>query len=166
VRGVAGETRHLQVQTQAVTGQVVDLGARITNLRATEAALQAIMNQATKIPDVLEVQGKLTDVRGEIERLSAEKAHLEEQSAFGTLTVTFVLPAPPAVEEVKAGWDPAADADAAAGTLIKLGQRATSFGIWVAIVGLPLAFVLLAGIALLLVARRVIGRSQARPGES
>ena len=60
---MAGETRHLQVQTQAVTGQVVDLGARITNLRATEAALQAIMIQATKIPDVLEVQGKLTEVR-------------------------------------------------------------------------------------------------------
>ena len=166
VRGLSGKTRHLQVQTQAVTGQVIDLGARITNLRATEAALRAIMNQAAKIPDVLEVQGKLTDVRGEIERLTAEKAHLEEQAAFGTLTVTFVLPAPPAVEEVKAGWDPAADADAAAGMLIKLGQRATSFGIWVAIVGLPIAFLLLVGVAFLLVARRLIGRAQARPGES
>jgi Domain of unknown function (DUF4349) len=166
VRGVAGDTRHLQVQTQAVTGQVVDLGARITNLRATEAALQAIMAQATKIPDVLEVQGKLTEVRGEIERLSAEKAHLEEQAAFGTLTVTFLLPLPPAVEEVRAGWDPAADADAAAGTLISFGQRMTSFGIWVAIVALPIGLVLLACVALVLVARRLIGRTQARPGES
>ncbi|HET9345185.1 MAG TPA: DUF4349 domain-containing protein [Candidatus Limnocylindrales bacterium] len=166
VRGVGGSTRHLQVQTQAVTGQVIDLGARITNLRATEAALQAIMAQATKIPDVLEVQGKLTEVRGEIERLSAEKAHLEEQAAYGTLTVTFSLPVPPAVEEVKAGWDPATDADAAAGTLIKLGQRAVSFGIWVAIVGLPIAFILLAGLTLVLVARRLIGRAQPRLGES
>ena len=162
VRGAGGETRHLQVQTQAVTGQVIDLGARITNLRATEAALQAIMAQATKIPDVLEVQGKLTEVRGEIERLSAEKAHLEEQAAYGTLTVTFVLPVTPVVEEVRAGWDPASDADAAAGTLIKIGQRATSLGIWIAIVGVPLVLVLVVGVALVLVARRLIMRS--RPG--
>jgi hypothetical protein len=122
-----------------VTNQVVDLGARITNLRSTEAALQKIMQQATKIPDVLDVETELTGVRGEIERLVAEKAHLEEQAAFGTLTVTFVLPVPPVVEEVKAGWDPAADADAATGTLIKLGQRGVSVGIWVVIVGLPVA---------------------------
>jgi hypothetical protein len=87
---------------------VIDLGARITNLRATEAALQKIMEQATKIPDVLDVQSKLTEVRGEIERLVAQKLHLEDQAAYGTLVVTFVLPVQPVVEEVKAGWDPAA----------------------------------------------------------
>jgi len=69
-------------------------------------------------------------------------------------------------EEVRAGWDPAADADAATGTLIGLGQRLASFGIWVAIVGLPIAFVLVVGVALVLVARRLIGRTQARPSES
>jgi Domain of unknown function (DUF4349) len=139
VEGLATATRNLHVETEAVTNQVIDLGARITNLRATEAALQKIMDQATKIPDVLDVQSKLTDVRGEIERLTAQKAHLEEQAAFGTLTVTFVLPVPPVVEEVKAGWDPAADADAATGALIGLGQRLASLGIWVAIVGVPIA---------------------------
>src|SRR5437868_7110181 len=40
-----------QTQSQDVTGQVVDLGARITNLQATEAALQAIMARADKISD-------------------------------------------------------------------------------------------------------------------
>ena len=43
VRGLASQTLHAQVQTEAVTNQVVDLGARIANLRASEAALQAIM---------------------------------------------------------------------------------------------------------------------------
>lgn len=166
VRGVASATRHVEVNTQAVTSQVVDLGARITNLRASEVALQKIMDQATKIPDVLDVQEKLSDVRGEIERLVAQKQGLEEQAAFGTLSVAFALPAPPVVEEVKAGWDPAADADAAAGTLIKIGQRATSFGIWVAIVVLPL----LAGLALTIVAAivgwRLIGRLRPAPTEA
>lgn len=166
VRGVADATRHLQVQTQAVTGQVIDLGARITNLRATEAALQAIMAQATKIPDVLEVQGKLTEVRGEIERLSAEKAHLEEQAAYGTLTVTFALPVPAAVEEVKAGWDPATDADAAAGTLISIGQHLASLGIWFAIVGLPILLLIGFGTVVGLVCWRLLRRQAPAPGPS
>ena len=38
-----------EIGTEEVTGKVIDLGARITNLRATEAALQAIMARATKI---------------------------------------------------------------------------------------------------------------------
>ena len=55
--------------TEDVTGQVVDLAARIRNLQATEAALQAIMDRATEIKDVLEVQAELTTVRGQIEQL-------------------------------------------------------------------------------------------------
>ena len=161
VQGLATATRNLHVETEAVTNQVVDLGARITNLRATEAALQAIMVKATKIPDVLDVQAKLTDVRGEIERLVAEKTHLEEQAAYGTLTVTFVLPATPVVEEVQAGWDPAADADAATATLIGFGQQLVSIGIWVAIVGIPIGIGFAILIAFMLLAWRVARRPQA-----
>ncbi|HET9457061.1 MAG TPA: DUF4349 domain-containing protein, partial [Candidatus Limnocylindrales bacterium] len=149
IRGVADEVRHAAVQTEAVTAEVVDLGARIANLRASEAALQSIMVQATTIPSVLEVQEELTAVRGEIERLVAQKESLEERAAYGTLTVEFRLPATPVVEEVRRGWDPAADVDQATGSLIGLGQTLATIGIWVGIVGLPilLAFALSAAVA-------------------
>jgi hypothetical protein len=149
IRGVAEEVRHAAVQTEAVSAQVIDLGARIANLRASEAALQAIMVQATTIPSVLEVQEELTAIRGEIERLVAQKESLEERAAFGTLTVEFRLPATPAIEEVQRGWDPASDVDRAAGSLIGLGQALASIGIWVGIVCLPilLAFLLIAAVA-------------------
>jgi len=166
VQGLATATRNLHVETEAVTNQVVDLGARITNLRATEAALQAIMVKATKIPDVLDVQAKLTDVRGEIERLVAEKTHLEEQAAYGTLTVTFVLPATPVVEEVQAGWDPAADADAATATLIGFGQQLVSIGIWVGIVGIPIGIGFAILIAFTVLAWRVARRVAPDVGEA
>ena len=165
VQGLATRTRNLHVETEAVTNQVVDLRARITNLRATEAALQAIMVKATRIPDVLDVQAKLTDVRGEIERLVAEKTHLEEQAAYGTLTVTFVLPATPVVEEVQAGWDPAADADAATATLIGFGQQIVSIGIWVGIVGIPIGIGFGILIAFTLLAWRVARRVAPGVGE-
>jgi hypothetical protein len=151
-----------------VTGQVVDLGARISNLRATEAALQAIMARATKISDVLDVQKQLTATRGEIERLVADKTQLEGRAAYGSLKVTFNLPTPPAVVKAQKGWDPATDVDRATGKLIGIGQRATSAGIFLAIVGLP---VLIGGGLLLLVAwqlyrmvRWLVGRRTAEGG--
>jgi hypothetical protein len=162
IRKVASVVRHQQVTSEEVSGQVVDLGARISNLRATEAALQAIMARATKISDVLDVQKQLTDTRGEIERLVADKTQLEGRAAYGSLKVTFNLPTPAAVTTAAKGWDPATDVDRATGKLIAIGQRATSAGIFLAIVGLP---VLIVGSVLLLVAwqlyrlgRWIVGR--------
>jgi hypothetical protein len=167
VRGLASQTRHAQVQTEAVTSQVVDLGARITNLRASEAALQAIMLKATKISEVLDVRAKLTDVRGQIEQLVAEKAELEGRAAFGTLTVVFSLPITPAVEEVRRAWDPATDVDRATGALIGAGQAAASLAIWFGIVGVPVLFILTVLAAIAWRLRRVIaGRGAIESGAS
>ena len=158
-------TRGLQVATEAVTNQVVDLAARITNLRATEAALQKIMTTAGTINDVLKVQDQLTNVRGEIERLIAEKQQLEERAAFGTLTVAFVLPPTPKTEKAKQGWDPASDVDNAAGTLIRIGQKATSVAIWVGIVLAPIGVLLLiAAILAWRISRRFVRRDDAVAG--
>jgi len=157
IRGLATKVRHQQVDTEEVTGQVVDLGARITNLRATEAALQAIMARATKISDVLDVQKELTATRGEIERLMAEKTQLEGRAAYGSLKVIFNLPAPAAVTTAAKGWDPATDVDRATGKLIAIGQWATSAGIFLGIVGLP---VLIGGALLLTVAWQVVRLSR------
>ena len=167
VRGLASHTLHAQVQTEAVTNQVVDLGARITNLRASEAALQAIMAKAVKISEVLDVQAKLTDVRGQIEQLVAEKQQLEQRAAFGTLTVVFSLPVTPKAEAVRLGWDPATDVDRATGALLGIGQAAATVGIWFGIVGLPLLVVLavLAVIAWRL-RRTITDRRAVQPGAS
>jgi hypothetical protein len=168
IRGLATIIRHQQVTTEEVTGQVVDLGAHIANLRATEAALQAIMTRATRISDVLDVQKQLTETRGEIERLVADKTQLEGRAAYGSLTVTFNLPAPAAVTTAAKGWDPASDVDRATGKLIAIGQSATSLGIFLAIVGLPLliggAVIVLAAWQLYRVGRWLLGRRSVEGG--
>jgi hypothetical protein len=131
-----------QITTEEVTGQVVDLTARIANLRATEAALQAIMARAMKITDVLDVQEQLTTTRGEIEKLVADKEHLEDRAAYGNLAVTYrlpVAPSPTATPVPAKGWDPADDVARASGKLLRIGQTTTSVGIWLTIIGLPLA---------------------------
>jgi hypothetical protein len=156
LRAVGTKVLAEQTASEEVTSQVVDLGARIVNLRATETALQAIMAKATKIPDILEVQAQLTTVRQEIEQLTAQKLSLEKQAALATLTVGFSLPPVVAVTQVQEGWDPASEVDRAAATLVGLAQGVAGALIWATIVLLPLALVLGVAIGIAwLVARRL-----------
>src|SRR5262245_56598474 len=79
LRGLAAKVLNEDTQAVEVTGQVVDLDARLSNLRSTELALQSIMTKATRISDILDVQNQLTSVQGQIEQLTAQKNHLTDQ---------------------------------------------------------------------------------------
>jgi hypothetical protein len=163
LHGLASKVVAEQTKAVEVTGQVLDLGARIDNLRATEKALQAIMAQATKISDILDVQNQLTNVRGEIEQLSTQKAHLSDQAALATLAVTYSLPVV-AVTQVTQGWNLGTEIDRAVALLVQLGQGLVVAGVWLAIVGLPilLGLVLIAALALFAARRLGIGRPNTR----
>lgn len=127
--------------TDDVTDQVVDLGARIRNLQATETALQSIMARATEIKDVLAVQAELTSVRGQIEQLTAQKKNLEQQAAMSTLTVTFSLKPDPILTS-QTQFDPGSQVDQAVASLVGVLQAVASAGIWFAIVWLPILIAL------------------------
>jgi hypothetical protein len=144
LRGLNGQTTKVvteQTQAVEVTGQVIDLEARIRNLRASETALQKIATGATRISDVLEVEQQLTNVRGQIEQLSAQLADLEDRAGFATLTATFSVPVV-AVDVAARGWEPAVVVDEATATLVEVLQALTTAGIWFAIVWLPMLLVL------------------------
>jgi hypothetical protein len=125
--------------TEDVTGQVVDLRARIANLQATERALQGIMTQATKIADVLAVQAELTQVRGQIEAATAQKQHLEQQAAYSTLSVRFGLEPEPAIAVAQDKFDPGSEVDRATASLVEILQGLARAGIWFGIVWLPIS---------------------------
>jgi hypothetical protein len=150
-----GET----TSSQEVTSQVVDLGARLVNLRATETALQAIMARATKIADVLQVESQLSDVQGQIEQLSTQQAHLKDQASLATLSVLFALPPTPATVETSRGWDPGAQLDQASSALLGIGQALASAGIWLVVVGLPVGLASLILLGLVIFFARRLRRS-------
>ena len=154
LRGLATKVVAEQTQATEVGGQVVDLEARLRNLRASEASLQEIAKGAGKISDLLEVEAQLTQIRGQIEQLDGQLARLQDQVAYGTLVATFGLEIV-AVQEQAQGWDPTKDVDGATATLIGAGQALVSAAIWFAIVWLPLILVVA---VLLLVARWVFRR--------
>lgn len=151
LRRLAREVLDEQTGVVEVTAQVVDLEARLRNLKATETQLLAILEKATRITDILEVQVQLTDVRGQIESLTAELGRLEDQVALGTLTVQFTLPVV-AVEEATEGWDVGKIVDGAVASLIGLGQGLVALVIWLVVVALPVVVV---GWLLLAVAGRI-----------
>jgi hypothetical protein len=144
LRGLNGLTTDVvaeQTEAVEVTGQVVDLEARIRNLRASETALQEIARSAVRVADVLEIQAQLTSVRGEIEVLSGQLKELEDRAAFATLTAQYSMPIV-AVEIAAEGWDPARVVDEASASLVSVLQGLTTAGIWFAIVWLPILVVL------------------------
>ena len=157
--GLADKVVAEQTQSAEVTGQVLDLGARVTNLQATERSLQAIMDKAFKISDVLDVQNQLTAVRGQIEQLETQKKHLEEQAAYGTLGVTYGLQTV-AVAQAQKGFDPAGEVDRATASLVQIGQSLAAGGIWFAILWLPILIVLGLFVAIGFVLVRRVQRSR------
>jgi hypothetical protein len=141
LRAIGEKVLEERSSTQDVTSQVVDLGARISNLQATERALQAIMDQATAIADVLTVQEELTKTRSEIEQLTAQKLAFEGQAAFSTVTVTFALKPNPVLAEQQ-GFDAATEVEQASASLVSILQGLATAGIWFGIVWLPILLAL------------------------
>ncbi len=157
--GLTAKVVHEQTNAVEVTSQIVDLDARIANLRASETALQAIAAQANKVSDVLEVEARLTDTRGQIESLDAQRKDLNDRAAFSELAVDFNVPVV-AVTAATNGWDPAAIVDSALATSVSVVQGVATASIWFVIVWLPILLVLgLITLVVVGIARRLgIGR--------
>jgi hypothetical protein len=75
---------------QDVTSQYVDLEARLSNARNTEERLTDLLrNRTGKLSDVLAVEQELDRVRGEIERMEAERKNMATQVSYATLNATI-----------------------------------------------------------------------------
>jgi hypothetical protein len=128
-----GEVLNENTQGQDVTAQYVDLDAQLKNLQATEQQFLAILKQATKIQDILDVQNQLTNVRGQIESIQGQLKYLRESAQLSSLTINFstdpsVLPV---VEKQGEQWKPWAQVKDAARSLIEVGKGIVNFLIWV-----------------------------------
>jgi hypothetical protein len=138
---------------QDVTREIVDLEARIRNLQASEASYRVLLERAEKVEDILAVQSRLDDVRGQIEQLQAQLQTVSGQADLSTLTVTLIPRAEP-VEAVQAGWDPGATWNSAVASLVGIGQGLLDVLIWFGVVWLPV--LVIAGLIALLVWRGTV----------
>ena len=136
-----------------VSSQIVDLEARIANLEASETSYRGLLERAQKVEDILAVQSRLDQVRGEIEQLKAQHKDLSGQADLATLTVTLTPAAAPVQKQAET-WDLGAQLSEALATLVGIGQGVASALIVFVIVWLPVLLVL--GIIALLLLRGVL----------
>ena len=87
-----GRTRQEHLQGEDVSGQLVDLEARIKSLQTEEDTLRTIVGQAKTVGELLQVQPQLFDVRQQIEQLQAQKAHLDDAASMSTVHVSMFEP--------------------------------------------------------------------------
>ncbi|MEX0626842.1 MAG: DUF4349 domain-containing protein [Chloroflexota bacterium] len=133
---------------QDVTSAVVDLEARIANLQASETQYRSLLSKAVKIEDILAVQTRLDDVRGQIEQLQAQHKELSGLADLSTLHVTLI---PSALQQAAGSWDPGKTVADAFAALVAVGQGVGNGAIWFVIVWLPALIAL--GLLVLLVMR-------------
>jgi hypothetical protein len=136
LKGLATRVADEQTSSEDVTAKVVDLDARLSNLRATELALQGIMAKATTITDILKVQTELTQVQGDIESMTAQRDLLANQAALATLEVGFNVKVAE-VQQASTGWDLGKEIDSALASLVRMLQSLATLLIWLVIDVLP-----------------------------
>jgi myosin heavy subunit len=84
-----GIVKGRSLKAEDVSNQLVDLQARLKNLRQTEVQLQGILQQTGSVGDVLKVTQELSRVREAIEQIEAQLTNLKNQVAYSTIQVTL-----------------------------------------------------------------------------
>jgi Domain of unknown function (DUF4349) len=94
-----GAVSDLTTKATDVTGQYVDLQARITALQDSRQQYLDILAKATTVGDILSVQEQINGIQSQIEQLQGQLQLLTSQTTYSTLTVTVnehtPRPAPP-----------------------------------------------------------------------
>jgi hypothetical protein len=90
----AGTVLSARTNTTDVSDRLVDLRARLNNLRAQRQRLRNLYANASDTGAVLKVQKRLSNVQSRIEQLQAQLKSLRGQIAYSTITVELSESAP------------------------------------------------------------------------
>lgn len=85
----AGKLLERTAKAQDVTDQVVDVESRIKSQRVSVARVRELMDQATRLSDVVELEGELSTRESDLEALLAQQASLKDRTSLATITLSL-----------------------------------------------------------------------------
>ncbi|TGE28978.1 DUF4349 domain-containing protein [Hymenobacter metallicola] len=75
--------------TDDVTAEHADVSARLATKRALEQRYIALLKQAKKVSEMLEIEGKIGEVRADIEATESKLKTLNDQVAYSTINLSY-----------------------------------------------------------------------------
>jgi len=133
-----GEILYEDIGSYEVTLAVLDLEARLENLRASEDAFLALLDRAKSVADVVAVQSELSRIQGDIESYEAQLNGMKDQVEMASITVSLSLPVSP-VEVATGEFDLAYELSNALANLINVGRAVIVALINILVIGAPIA---------------------------
>ncbi len=94
--GGLGTVEEKKLTTDDVTAQHADVAARLATKRAVEKRYVDLLTRARKISEILEIEGKIGEVREEIESTESRLKTLDDEVGYSTISLACyqVLPQP------------------------------------------------------------------------
>src|SRR5258708_18623682 len=89
-----GKLLNLHESVQDVTNDYIDTQSRLTNLRGEQQRLLVLLSNTTALSDILTVEDKLTGVEGQIEDIESHFIVLKNETTFYTVTINLQPMAP------------------------------------------------------------------------
>lgn len=93
--GRVGTVQGLHVSGQDVSQQYVDLQARLKSEQEYRDAIQALLQKATTIQEILQIEQQLAPIQSTIEQLQGQINRLDAATTLYTVTIHLQEPAPP-----------------------------------------------------------------------
>ncbi len=87
IRNIAQDVKSESSSGYDVTEEYVDLGAQLDTLQASADQLQALMQKAGTVEEILKVQVQLTQTNTQIEQIKGRMQYLEQSSATSSISV-------------------------------------------------------------------------------
>jgi hypothetical protein len=85
--GRLGTVENKKITTDDVTAEHADVAARLRTKRAVEQRYVALLSQAKKIQDILDIEEKIGQVREEIESTESRLKTLNDEVAYSTISL-------------------------------------------------------------------------------
>jgi hypothetical protein len=155
IKALAMTVESENLSGQDVTDQYADTQAEIENLTAQRDSYRKLLDRAEKMEDILNIQTRLDQVQGQINRLTGQQLKLKESVKLATVSITLT---PDALAQpiVVGSWRPQGTARDAFRALLNALKAIGNILIWTGICILPVA--LLIGVPLYWVIRLVLSR--------